>query len=341
MDLALSTAMWTQDPEPHAERRARILAAHPEVRKLMGHEPRTKYYAIALVLLQVCSGAALGTVWRHEPICGPRVLALAYVVGATATHALFLAMHEVTHMLAFPRVAHNKLLNLALNLPIVLPCAETFRYYHLAHHRHQGRVGLDTDIPTELEQRVFATSLGKLCFCVHQMVCYALRPIFVHAPPAITRWQALNWGAQLLFHGLAALLWGWRPLQYWLLCTFLAGSLHPCAAHFIAEHYVFDGVCETYSSPPPLNRLCFNVGYHNEHHDFPTVPWSRLPELRRIAPEFYDDLPQHASWLAVFWRFITDPRLSLRSRIVRAPPSSSSPASRAKSGTRATTRKNQ
>lgn len=334
--------MLTENPEPHAARRASILAAHPEVRQLMGrHEPRTKFYALALVLLQLSLGAALGTAWRREPFCGVRVLALAYVVGATATHALFLAMHEVTHMLAFPRVAHNKILNLVLNLPLVLPCAETFRHYHLAHHRHQGRVGVDTDIPTALEQRVFSTTLGKACFCVLQMLCYALRPLLVHDPPTFTRWQALNVGAQLLFHGLAVHLWGWRPLAYWLLCTFLAGSLHPCAGHFIAEHYVFQDGAETYSYYGPLNRLCFNVGYHNEHHDFPTVPWSLLPQLRRIAPEFYNHLPQHASWLRVFWRFITDPRLSLRSRIVRAPSPSSYRAASATRDTRATTRKNQ
>ncbi len=59
------------------------------------------------------------------------------------------------------------------------------------------------------------------------------------------------------------------------------------------------------------------VGYHNEHHDFPSVPWTRLPELRRIAKEFYEPLPAHTSWPYVTWRFITDPSVGMWSRAKR------------------------
>ena len=59
------------------------------------------------------------------------------------------------------------------------------------------------------------------------------------------------------------------------------------------------------------------VGYHNEHHDFPSVPWTRLPQLRAIAKEFYDPLPAHASWPYVTWKFITDPSVGMWSRAKR------------------------
>jgi len=36
--------------------------------------------------------------------------------------------------------------------------------------------------------------------------------------------------------------------------------------------------------------VSLNLNYHVEHHDFPTVPWDRLPDVRRLAPEYYDSL---------------------------------------------------
>lgn len=86
---------------------------------------------------------------------------------------------------------------------------------------------------------------------------------------------------------------------------------------------------ETWSYYGPLNILAYNVsvksvdsearvrvrsflnflfivqvGYHNEHHDFPSVAWTKLPELHRIASDFYAPLPCHTSWPGVTFRFI-------------------------------------
>lgn len=33
-----------------------------------------------------------------------------------------------------------------------------------------------------------------------------------------------------------------------------------------------------------------NLNYHCEHHDFPNVPWWRLPKVRAAAPEWYENL---------------------------------------------------
>ena len=66
-----------------------------------------------------------------------------------------------------------------------------------------------------------------------------------------------------------------------------------------------------------MNVLALNVGYHNEHHDLMRVPWSRLPALKRMAPELYEPLHSHSSWSALLWRFLTDPGITLYSRVVR------------------------
>lgn len=66
---------------------------------------------------------------------------------------------------------------------------------------------------------------------------------------------------------------------------------------------------ETYSYYGPLNALTYNVGYHNEHHDFPQIPHSKLYRLRQIAPEFYNTLAWHTSWCWIIWTFLTDPEV--------------------------------
>lgn len=66
---------------------------------------------------------------------------------------------------------------------------------------------------------------------------YALRPGFIRSQTP-TLYHALNFAVQLSFDALVVYFFGWYPLFYFLISSFLAGSLHPCAAHFIAEHYL-------------------------------------------------------------------------------------------------------
>ena len=173
--------------------------------------------------------------------------------------------------------------------------------------------------------------LGKAFFCTFQLLFYALRPMFVYQLP-LTPLHLANIATQVLFDAAIVRYLGTHALVYLLLSSFLAGSLHPCAGHFIAEHYVLGAnrpatpasTARTGTPPPetfsyygPLNVLTYNVGLHNEHHDFPAVPWSRLPALHAIAKEFYDELPRHTSWVGVMWQFVWDKEVGLWCRVKR------------------------
>ena len=214
----------------------------------------------------------------------------------------------------------------------MLPAASTNRPeqpYHLTHHKSLGVDGLDTDLPTTFELIFLDSILGKAFFCTFQIFFYALRPMFVYRVP-LTRIHFLNIAAQLAFDYAIYTTCGSRSLIYFIMSSFLAGSLHPLAAHFIAEHYVYETVTpeqrdpankvpipETFSYYGPGNFFTYNVGLHSEHHDFPAVPWTRLHKVREIAKEFYDPLPQHHSWTYALWRFIWDDSVGMRCRVKR------------------------
>ena len=92
-----------------------------------------------------------------------------------------------------------------------------------------------------------------------QILFYALRPGFVRTQTP-TVWHLINLLVQLTFDVLLVKIFGVRPLIYLIMSSFFAGSLHPCAGHFIAEHYLWDGLeQETYSYYGPLNVLAYNV----------------------------------------------------------------------------------
>lgn len=308
-----SDFLWLMTEEPHRTRRMAIMKAHPEVTKLMGHEPLTKYIVAFVVLLQL--GVALYL--RNTRLTSPLFIFLAYAIGGTANHNLFLAIHEIAHNLAFRGIAPNKLLAIFANLPIAIPYSAAFKGYHIEHHKFLGQDGIDTDLPTRLELLCLNNVLGKVFFATFQVFFYALRPTVVRAQ-RLTFWHFLNIVVQLTFDYFLVRYFGYRPLIYFLASSFFAGSLHPCAGHFIAEHYLWDGLeQETYSYYGPLNLLAYNVGYHNEHHDFPSVPWTRLPALRALAPEVYDNLPSHPSWPMVIVNFIRDKEVGIYARAKR------------------------
>ena len=74
---------------------------------------------------------------------------------------------------------------------------------------------------------------------------------------------------------------------------------------------------ETYSYYGPLNKVSFNAGYHNEHHDLVTIPWMRLPQIRALAPEFYNGLASYQSWSGLLMQFVRDKNINLFAYVVR------------------------
>eukprot|EP00386_Alphamonas_edax_P005865 GDKI01019158.1.p1 GENE.GDKI01019158.1~~GDKI01019158.1.p1 ORF type:complete len:336 (-),score=95.27 GDKI01019158.1:630-1637(-) len=304
---------WVNAPEPHAVRRRQILEKHPEIKQLYGPDIKQAYFCLATVAVQL---AMIALIYRYD-FSWPVVCVMTYVISGTANHSLQLAMHELSHGLFFKtRWLNDWFAIFVANVPTGFPSACTFKRYHLEHHTYQGVDDMDMDIPTRAEGFFFQNPLTKLLFVMLQPAFYALRPGIVK-PKQMTPMEALNWVVQLCFDFAVWHLLGNKAIFYVIFGSLWGLGLHPTAGHFIAEHYVFTKGHETYSYYGPLNWLVYNVGYHNEHHDFPAVPGSRLPEVKRMAPEFYDTLPSYTSWVWVIWHFVTASDVTCFSRIKR------------------------
>lgn len=300
------------EKEPHLERARAILRAHPELKDLCGPTLVTAPFVLLLVGAQVALAWALrGSPWWA-------LLATAWLVGAFIDHGLWVLIHECTHNLVFKSPRNNALLQMFANLPILFPAAISFRKYHLIHHRFQGDLEVDADLASPFEARLIGnTFLGKAFWMLNFWAFQALRVGRLKRVPFFDGWYAANLAVQVAFIGGSWALMGPRAVVYMFLASIFAIGLHPLGARWIQEHYLVKSPQETYSYYGPLNLVAFNVGFHNEHHDVMRVPWTRLPRVKQIAPEFYDSLHSHRSWTALWLKFLFDPSLSLYSRMTR------------------------
>jgi sphingolipid 4-desaturase/C4-monooxygenase len=305
--------IWSNEPEPHRARSLQILRTHPEVRALFGRNALTTVVCVGVVVLQVAIA------WQLRDAPWWLLVPVAWGVGAFLSHATFCLYHECAHQLVLRRFTANQLLGIFTNLPTLLPSYASFRTYHLKHHQYQGDYDMDPDLADRWEARLIGNSvLGKACWLALFPIFQCYRTVrFRHRIPILNRWVVLNWAAQMAFNVAVFVFLGPGAFVYLLLSFFFSVGLHPLGARWIQEHFVIDGAQETYSYYGPVNRVAVNIGYHNEHHDFPFIPWNRLPRLTALAPEVYDALQSHRSWGRLWLRFLIDPRISLWSRVAR------------------------
>ncbi|UJR27148.1 hypothetical protein I4U23_008447 [Adineta vaga] len=311
--LARSDFQWVYTDEPHTTRRREMLQKYPQIKKLMGHDWRIAIQVVITVLIQLTMAILVRDLpWKL-------VWLFTYIVSGTLNHSLSISFHEIGHNLAFGnhRPLANRILGYIANLPLCIPSSVTFKKYHIDHHKFQGDDILDPDLPTYFEAWLFQSRIGKIIYIAAQPLLYGVRPL-LRVPKPMTVLEVVNLIIEFIFDGLVMYFLGRKSIVYLFFGTVLGLGLHPISGHFISEHYIFVEGYETYSYYGPMNYITYNVGYHNEHHDFPNIPGYALPKLKKIAPDYYDNLPCHTSWLKVLINFICDPKLGPKSRIRRS-----------------------
>jgi len=282
------------EDQPHPARTQAILKAHPEIRQLIGRNPWTAVIMLGVVGLQIGLASIMGRLGLQYWWVA---LLTAYGVGAFANHCLYVVVHDATHRLIFRSRTANYLVAILGDLPNLIPGAIGFSICHLAHHARQGDYSTDADLAGQWEARLignrwYTKALWLLFFPLFQLT----RPMRLKDISVINAWSLASLVACGVFDAAILVFFGGNAILYLGASMLFSIGLHPLGSRWIQEHFTLDPSQETGSYYGSLNRLALNVGYHNEHHDFPSIPWNKLPAIRSIAPEFYDTLKPSASW---------------------------------------------
>ncbi|RYZ46306.1 MAG: fatty acid desaturase [Sphingobacteriales bacterium] len=311
----LTSFRWSDNPEPHKARTKEIIQKHPEIRTLIGRNPWT------LLVILLCVGIQVGlsaTIFTYN-LPWWAVFVVAYLVGAFACHTLYVCVHECSHNLLFKNRKLNVIASLIANLPQVFPSSISFTKYHLKHHSFQGVEEVDADMPFRWEAKLINNApVGKAIWLLFYPVFQALRPLRLTKEIKIfDAWTVLNWVIQIVFMAAIIYFFGAKGSVYLVASFFFSIGLHPLGARWVQEHFLTHGDQETKSYYGPLNTVNLNVGYHNEHHDFPSVPWNKLPKIRSFAGNYYNTLGYHTSYTVLLFQFLFKKEISVYSRMAR------------------------
>jgi len=264
MSIKKTDFIYSEVSEPHRIRTKQILKQFPNLRKLIGKNPNTIYAIIGLVAFQIILA------WLLRDQSWWLVFAAAYLLGAFADHALFVMIHECAHQLLFKNRAANRWAGILANMPQIFPSSISFERYHIKHHSFQGVHELDADLPNKWEAKLINNSfLGKALWLLFYPVFQVFRLSRLREIQTFDIWIVLNIVANAAFTAAVYFLFGWHSLAFLLLSFSFSVGLHPLGARWVQEHYLTHSVeQETYSYYGNLNVVAFNVGFHNEHHDF-------------------------------------------------------------------------
>ncbi len=326
-DTARPDAVW------HRQRARAMLQTHPEIRELFGHTSITAFWCLlfAGAQLVLAASASWMSVWL--------LVVVAWVFGAWINMNLFTLAHECNHNLVFKRTSWNRWLFTLTSLPMLLSGHHTWWIEHHVHHNDLGarkdfikrrrsfllltRVLTPMVVPFSLFMLV--TQLGRAAFGLFVYVISALRGHLnpddkamailadEHLISGYDRYKLRHWAVwypllSLVMVGTLVWLGGWKPLLYLLLAqAFMTGFLHPVMFGLILNNSHFHGHRRYQPSSSYygwMNWITFNFGLHTEHHDFASIPWSRLPQLRKIAPEYYDTLAPTPSYAGLALQFV-------------------------------------
>ncbi|HEY9627508.1 MAG TPA: fatty acid desaturase [Coleofasciculaceae cyanobacterium] len=200
------------------------------------------------------------------------------VLGRTFLHTgLFIIAHDAMHGTVLPqhRQINHWMGTIAISLYALLPYKKYF-VKHWEHHRQPGQIG-DPDYHDGIHSGIFAWYFKFMNGYLD----------------ARQKWVLLI-GMTIIFHGLRLgfqvaslnlMLFWVLPIVLSSMQLFAFGTYLPHREQAIVQKKVErNNPHRAISSHYPIFwsfLTCYHFGYHWEHHEYPHLPWYRLPSARR------------------------------------------------------------
>lgn len=315
----------------HIEMRVAVMKAHPEAAALAGPEWRGLIGALVILAIYWTSAWLVG---RTNIFV---VFFAAFFFGQLMIHSAGALLHETAHRLVFRE--RGAKLGFDLLLEVIMTSFGgqlTYQHEHVSsHHPHLGNYERDyehEDLCRFLARRSYRAKHPKLqpWLTAAELVIQALPlgymianrifvPFYRKQSGRATKDRERNIGAtkppkneMRLFIAVSALTniflfvaFGWMGWLYhvWSLSLFLGKAGITNLGQSLAEHPGDNETQPTRSTYSALNLILFNTGYHNEHHTFPNVAWTRLPKLKKLAPEVFGPGTEK-SYVGFWWAHV-------------------------------------
>jgi fatty acid desaturase len=229
---------------------------------------------------------------------------VAFVVVGTQQYALSILAHDGKHRNLFASKRVNDLVSVAL---LAAPMGVDFQGDRARHLEHHWRLGEDDDPDRDLYSAdgkarrgaflLFLSGLNSLPFYRTSISGGPARPLRERLASLLAaRWPSIPAQA-LLFGALTLGIGWWSYFAFWIaplyVLLFVPTRFRQFCEHGQPRVPDEDADPERLITfrPGPIERILFapmRMGYHAEHHLFPSVPYYRLPELARLlgpAPE--------------------------------------------------------
>ena len=288
---------------------ARVAA--DELRALSIIDPTRALGAIGAEWLGVITAVVLCQLWSH-----PVLYVVAVMFIGARQHALAVIGHDATHYRLLPRRHINDWAGNLLCLWPVFISVEGFRKFHVPHHQHtnlerdgnrplwhtheDGALVDDWVYPkSRLGLATVLLKRGMVTTGLWWMTRGLLSSMVVRERPAVIVVRYAYFASVAVWITLTS-TWS-LFLWYWLVpyCTWHTAIQY---ARLICEHSAVQSAAPAYQQtrttiPTRLESLLIlprNIGYHIEHHWYPSVPFYRLPELHERLLQV-PDYRQHAN----------------------------------------------